>query len=68
MTFHLCLSDSKSPQVTRILLSIQANLNRCAWYNGYPRKILDSADCIPHNTNTLEKSINPIILPPAMSK
>ena len=29
---------------------------------------LDVADCISHNTNTLEKDMNPIILPPAMGK
>ena len=31
-------------------------------------QILDEADCISHNTNTLGKGMNPIILPPAMSK
>ena len=30
--------------------------------------ILDENDCILHSTNTLGKGINPIILPPAMSK
>ena len=31
--------------------------------------ILDEADCILHSTNTLgKKSLNPIILPPAMGK
>ena len=29
---------------------------------------LDKTDCIPHNTNTLGKGMNPIILPPAMGK
>ena len=29
---------------------------------------LDEADCISHNTNTLGKGMNPIILPPAMDK
>ena len=29
---------------------------------------LDAADCISHSTNTLGKSMNPIILPPAMGK
>ena len=29
---------------------------------------LDETDCISHSTNTLGKGINPIILPPAMSK
>ena len=29
---------------------------------------LDKADCISHNTNTLGKGMNPIILPPVMSK
>ena len=28
----------------------------------------DEADCISHNTNTLGKGINPIIVPPAMGK
>ena len=31
-------------------------------------QILDEADCISHSTNTLGKGMNPIILPPAMSK
>ena len=31
-------------------------------------QILDEADCISHNTNTLGKGVNPIILPPAMGK
>ena len=31
-------------------------------------QILDEADCISHNTNALEKCMNPIILPQAMSK
>ena len=31
-------------------------------------QILDVADRISHNTNTLGKGINPIILPPAMGK
>ena len=31
-------------------------------------QILDETDCISHSTNTLEKGINPIILPPAMGK
>ena len=29
---------------------------------------LDETDCISHSTNTLEKDMNPIILPPAMVK
>ena len=31
-------------------------------------QILDETDCISHSTNTLGKGMNPIILPPAMSK
>ena len=31
-------------------------------------QILDETDCISHNTNTLGKGTNPIILPPAMGK
>ena len=31
-------------------------------------QILDVADCISHYTNPLWKSLNPIILPPAMGK
>ena len=31
-------------------------------------QILDENDCISHNTNTLGKGMNPIILPPAMDK
>ena len=31
-------------------------------------QILDETDCISHSTNTLGKSVNPIILPPAMGK
>ena len=31
-------------------------------------QILDESDCIWHSTNTLEKGMNPIILPPAMGK
>ena len=31
-------------------------------------QILDEADCISQNTNTLGKGINPIILPPAIDK
>ena len=31
-------------------------------------QILDEADCISRCTNTLEKAMNAIILPPAMSK
>ena len=46
---------------------------RCLWCNGYRRRttrvqILDETDCISHSTNTLEKGMNPIILPPAMGK
>ena len=38
--------------------------------NGYGERvqILDETDCISHGTNTLEKGMNPIILPPAMGK
>ena len=31
-------------------------------------QILDEADCLSHCTNTLGKGMNPIILPPAISK
>ena len=31
-------------------------------------QILDEIYCISHSTNTLGKSMNPIILPPAMIK
>ena len=31
-------------------------------------QILDETDCISHSTNTLEKGMNPIILPPSMGK
>ena len=31
-------------------------------------QILDETDCISHNTNTLGKGMNPIILPPPISK
>ena len=31
-------------------------------------QILDETDCISRNINTLEKGMNPIILPPAMGK
>ena len=31
-------------------------------------QILDKTDCISHNTDTLGKGMNPIILPPAMGK
>ena len=31
-------------------------------------QILDQPNCISHSTNTLEKGMNPIIPPPAMSK
>ena len=31
-------------------------------------QILDETDCISHSTNTLGKGMNPIILPPVMSK
>ena len=31
-------------------------------------QILDEYDCISRSTNTLEKGMNPIILPPAMGK
>ena len=31
-------------------------------------QILDETDCISHSTNTLEKGMNPIILPLAMGK
>ena len=31
-------------------------------------QILDETDCISHCTNTLGNGMNPIILPPAMSK
>ena len=42
MVFHWSLSDSKSPQVSRTLLSILAVLNnvwRCPWCNGHRRSI-----------------------------
>ena len=29
---------------------------------------LDKADCISHSTDTLEKGMNPMILPPTMDK
>ena len=44
------------------------------WCNGYRRRkctrvqILDETDFISHSTNTLEKAMNPIILPPVMGK
>ena len=31
-------------------------------------QVQDKTDCISHSTNTLRKSMNPIILPPAMVK
>ena len=31
-------------------------------------QILDEADCISHSISTPEKGMNPIILPPTMSK
>ena len=31
-------------------------------------QIMDETDCISHSSNTLGKSMNPIILPPAMDK
>ena len=31
-------------------------------------QILDETDCISHSTSTLGKGMNPIVLPPAMSK
>ena len=31
-------------------------------------QILDDTDCISQSTDTLEKRMNPIILPPAMGK
>ena len=31
-------------------------------------QILDEAESILHNTNTLENGMNPIVLPPAMDK
>ena len=38
--------------------------------NGHGERvqILDKTDCISHSPNTFGKGINPIILPPAMSK
>ena len=36
--------------------------------HGDTSQILDKANCISHNTNTLGKGMNPIILPPAMGK
>ena len=36
--------------------------------NGHGNTRLDEADRISHSTNTLEKGMNPIILPPAMDK
>ena len=38
--------------------------------NGHDERvqILDETDCISHNTNTLGKGMNPIILPPVMGK
>ena len=32
------------------------------------RQIHDETDCISHSTNTLEKGMNPVILPSAMGK
>ena len=36
--------------------------------HGNTNSNLDETDCISHCTNTLEKGMNPIILPPAMGK
>ena len=36
--------------------------------NGHGVQILDETDCISLSTNTLEKGMNPIILPPVMGK
>ena len=48
---------------------------RCPWCNGYRRRnwtrrheFKSWTDCISHNTNTLGKGMNPIILPPVMGK
>ena len=50
---------------------------RCPWCSRYRRRemntatrvqILDETDCISHSTNTLEKDMNQVILPPAMGK
>ena len=43
----------------------------CPWCNGYRRRKWTrrhETDCISHCTNTTEKGMNPIILPPAMGK
>ena len=47
----------------------------CPWCNGYPRRnwtrrheFKSWTDCISHSTNTRGKTMNPIILPPAMGK
>ena len=61
--------------VIQALDFIRKSLWRCPWCNGYRRRkwtrrvqMLDETDCISHNTNTLGKGMNPIILPPAMGK
>ena len=36
--------------------------------HGDSSSFLDETDCISHSTNTLGKGMNPVILPPAMSK
>ena len=56
---------------------------RCPWCNGYRNgargemvivvgnghgDTSSNPDCISHSTNTLGNGMNPIILPPAMSK
>ena len=39
-----------------------------AWIHHTRVQILDEADCISYSTNTLEKGMDPRILPPAMGK
>ena len=47
---------------------------KCPWLSSVEMdtsirvQILDEADCISYGTDTLEKGMNPIILPPAMGK
>ena len=62
---------------THIRTHYSKTFRRCSWFNGYPRKkmdtatrvqILDETDCISHDTNTLGKGMNPIIFPPVIGK
>ena len=59
--------DKKSAINKKLILRLRCLISKWFQFKRISRvQVLDETDCISHNTNTLGKGMNPIILPPAI--